>query len=67
MSTTEQATGVSLAEHTTLRIGGPARRLIVVETEPQLIEIVTELDAAGEPVLVLGGGSTRTSRPARAR
>ncbi|HSU35337.1 MAG TPA: UDP-N-acetylmuramate dehydrogenase [Propionibacteriaceae bacterium] len=54
---TEQATGVSLAEHTTLRIGGPARRLLVVESEPELIETVTELDAAGEPMLILGGGS----------
>ena len=46
-----------LAEHTTLRIGGPARRLIEVDSEPELIETVTELDAAGEPVLILGGGS----------
>ncbi len=48
---------VSLAEYTTLRTGGPARRLIVVETEPDLLRTVAELDAAGEPVLILGGGS----------
>jgi UDP-N-acetylmuramate dehydrogenase len=53
----QPADKVSLAEHTTLRIGGPARRLIEVDSEPELIEIVTELDAAGEPVLILGGGS----------
>ena len=46
-----------LADHTTLRIGGPARRMIVVETETDLIDIVRDLDAAGEPLLILGGGS----------
>jgi UDP-N-acetylmuramate dehydrogenase len=46
-----------LAEHTTLRVGGPARRMLTVETEPELIEVVRDLDAAGEPVLVLGDGS----------
>ena len=46
-----------LADHTTLRVGGPARRMVVAETETELIRIVRELDAAGEPVLILGGGS----------
>jgi UDP-N-acetylmuramate dehydrogenase len=49
--------GALLAEHTTLRLGGPARRLVRVETEPDLVEAVRAADAAGEPVLVLGGGS----------
>ena len=30
-----------LAEHTTLRVGGPARRLVVADTEAELIETVT--------------------------
>ena len=46
-----------LADHTTLRLGGPARRWVRAETEADLIEAVGAADAAGEPVLVLGGGS----------
>lgn len=57
MSLTEQAADVLLADHTTLRVGGPARRMITVETESELVEAVREFDASEEPVLVLGGGS----------
>jgi UDP-N-acetylmuramate dehydrogenase len=57
MSLTEQATHVALADHTTLRAGGPARRMITVETESELVETVRHLDGSDEPVLVLGGGS----------
>lgn len=46
-----------LAEHTTLRIGGPAQRLLVLDSEAELTETVRDLDGAGEPVLILGGGS----------
>ena len=46
-----------LADHTTLRVGGPARRMITVSTEAELIEVVRDLDAVAEPVLILGGGS----------
>jgi UDP-N-acetylmuramate dehydrogenase len=46
-----------LADHTTLRVGGPARRMIIAETEADLIDVVRDLDAAGEPLLILGGGS----------
>jgi len=46
-----------LADHTTLRVGGPARQMIIVETEAELIDAVRDLDAAGEPALILGGGS----------
>jgi UDP-N-acetylmuramate dehydrogenase len=46
-----------LADHTTLRVGGPARRMITVETEAELVEATADLDATGEPLLVLGGGS----------
>ena len=48
---------VRLAEHTTLRVGGPARSFVTATTEAELIEVVRALDAADEPVLVLGGGS----------
>jgi UDP-N-acetylmuramate dehydrogenase len=46
-----------LRDHTTLRLGGPARAWVRAETEAQLIAAVSAADAAGEPVLVLGGGS----------
>ncbi|MGA8255413.1 MAG: UDP-N-acetylmuramate dehydrogenase [Nocardioides sp.] len=47
----------SLAAHTTLRLGGPARAWVEAATEAELIEAVSTADASGEPVLVLGGGS----------
>jgi UDP-N-acetylmuramate dehydrogenase len=46
-----------LADHTTLRLGGPAARWVRATTEAELIAAVESADAAGEPVLVLGGGS----------
>jgi UDP-N-acetylmuramate dehydrogenase len=46
-----------LARHTTLRVGGPARRMITIDTEAELVEAVRTLDAQGEPLLILGGGS----------
>lgn len=46
-----------LREHTTLRLGGPAARWVRATTEAELVEAVSTADAAGEPVLVLGGGS----------
>jgi UDP-N-acetylmuramate dehydrogenase len=49
--------GVPLADLTTLRVGGPARRLIAVASEAELIDCVRDLDAREEPVLILGGGS----------
>ncbi|MGY4766906.1 UDP-N-acetylmuramate dehydrogenase [Kribbella sp. CWNU-51] len=50
-------TQVPLAEFTTLRIGGPADKLLEVSTEDDLITAVRDADAAGEPVLLLSGGS----------
>jgi UDP-N-acetylmuramate dehydrogenase len=44
-------------DHTTLRLGGPARSWVKVTSEAELVEAVTAADDAGEPVLVLGGGS----------
>ncbi|MEU6233759.1 UDP-N-acetylmuramate dehydrogenase [Kitasatospora sp. NPDC047058] len=46
-----------LAPLTTLRLGGPARRLVTATTDEDVIAAVREADAAGEPLLVLGGGS----------
>ena len=46
-----------LADMTTLRVGGPARRVIHAATAEDLIDAVTTADVAGEPVLLVGGGS----------
>jgi len=51
------ADGGPLAGHTTLRLGGPARAFATAATEDDLIAQVRSADAAGEPLLVLGGGS----------
>jgi UDP-N-acetylmuramate dehydrogenase len=50
-------TGVLLADRTTLRLGGPAERLIEARSEAELVGAVTEADRQGQPVLVLGRGS----------
>ena len=46
-----------LSGFTTLRTGGPAERLVVAETDAELIEAISTADAAGEPLTILGGGS----------
>ena len=46
-----------LAPHTTLRLGGPARRFTVAATEEELVGAVRAADADGEPLLLLAGGS----------
>ncbi|MGI5950724.1 MAG: UDP-N-acetylmuramate dehydrogenase [Brooklawnia sp.] len=46
-----------LAEHTTFRVGGPARRLVHATTDDEVVQAVHEADRAGEPLLVLSGGS----------
>jgi UDP-N-acetylmuramate dehydrogenase len=48
---------VPLAPLTTLRLGGPAARLAEVTREADVEEVAREADRAGEPLLVLGGGS----------
>ncbi|MDB4942238.1 MAG: UDP-N-acetylenolpyruvoylglucosamine reductase [Labilithrix sp.] len=48
---------IPLAELTTLRLGGPARRIVSPTSESELLEVLRGLDARGEPVLVIGGGS----------
>jgi len=57
LSGAQVRTRVPLAERTTLRLGGPAARFVSPTTAADLVEAVRELDAAGEPVLLLGGGS----------
>ncbi|BDH59166.1 UDP-N-acetylmuramate dehydrogenase [Tsukamurella sp. PLM1] len=46
-----------LSELTTLHLGGPARAYLRAETAAQVADAVGRCDAAGEPVLLVGGGS----------
>ena len=46
-----------LANHTSLRIGGPAKNFVHATTEEDLVNAVKTADAAGEEVLIIGGGS----------
>ena len=47
----------SLAELTTLRIGGPIGHYLEASTEEDLVEAIRQADASGTPLLVVGGGS----------
>src|SRR5690242_10017842 len=47
----------SLAPLTTLGLGGPATTLVTAVDPAEVVEAVRAGDAAGEPVLVLAGGS----------
>jgi UDP-N-acetylmuramate dehydrogenase len=49
--------GVPLAGLTTMRVGGPAARLVTVTTTDELVDAVREVDDADEPLLLLSGGS----------
>ena len=46
-----------LSELTTLRLGGPAARLVASEHDDALLGTIRAADAAGEPLLLLAGGS----------
>jgi UDP-N-acetylmuramate dehydrogenase len=46
-----------LSELTTLRLGGPPARMTTAAGDGELIDAVRAADAAGEPLLVLAGGS----------
>ena len=47
----------TLAELTTLRLGGPAAELVEAHDEAALVEAVGSADEQGTPVLIVGGGS----------
>jgi UDP-N-acetylmuramate dehydrogenase len=49
--------GVLLSGLTTLRVGGPAERLVTVGTTDELVDAIREVDDADEPLLVVSGGS----------
>ncbi len=49
--------GTRLSTLTTLRVGGPATRLLEVITPAEIAWNATDCDRRGEPFLMLGGGS----------
>ncbi|MHA7208854.1 UDP-N-acetylmuramate dehydrogenase [Arthrobacter sp. MDT1-65] len=54
---TVPVTGMRLADLTTAGVGGPARTLVEASTEQEIVEAVRAADTAGEPLLILSGGS----------
>ena len=46
-----------LAELTTLRLGGPPRRLVHADNETALLDAVRDADRTGTPLLLVAGGS----------
>ncbi|MGW1835797.1 UDP-N-acetylmuramate dehydrogenase [Streptomyces sp. BBFR2] len=57
MQERHEETQAPLAPLTTFRLGGPANRLITAVTDDEVIAAVREADAAGTPLLIIGGGS----------
>ncbi|MEP7194824.1 MAG: UDP-N-acetylmuramate dehydrogenase [Actinomycetota bacterium] len=49
--------GVPLSGLTTMRVGGPAQRLVTARTTDELVDAVREVDDADEPLLLVAGGS----------
>lgn len=47
----------NLAERTTTRVGGDAKRLVVAKTDDEIVDAVRAADEDGEPLLVVSGGS----------
>ena len=47
----------NLSDLTTLHVGGPAKRVVHVHTEEELITTVKQCDESNEPLLILGSGS----------
>lgn len=46
-----------LSEYTSFHVGGPARQVITVSTESEIIAAVEKADTAGLEILILGGGT----------
>ena len=49
--------GVPLAPLTTLRVGGPAARMVDLDREEYLLEALADAESQGQRVFVLGSGS----------
>jgi UDP-N-acetylmuramate dehydrogenase len=46
-----------LADLTTLRLGGPAGRVVTAGSTAEIVDAVMDADAKSEPLLIVGGGS----------
>ena len=46
-----------LGQYTTLGLGGPAQRVVEANTADEIVETVRNADSAGDPLLILAGGS----------
>ncbi|RKR88797.1 UDP-N-acetylmuramate dehydrogenase [Micromonospora pisi] len=53
----DSAEPAPLANYTTLRLGGPPRRLVLAEETGEIVQGVREAELFGQPVLILAGGS----------
>ena len=53
----EIAPAPSLAQLTTLRVGGTPQRLVEAQTRDELVDTMRQIWAEGEPWLIVGGGS----------
>ncbi|HRC64409.1 MAG: UDP-N-acetylmuramate dehydrogenase [Actinomycetales bacterium] len=53
----QEAFAAPLAALTTMRVGGPADRLVTAESIDDIVDAVREVDDADEPLLLLSGGS----------
>ena len=47
----------TLADLTTIQVGGPIDRFVAAEHEKDVINTIAQVDAASTPLLVIGGGS----------
>ncbi len=56
-STSAARDAVDLSAFTTLRLGGPARHFVVAGAGQSCVDAIRAVDAAGEPLLLLAGGS----------
>ncbi|MER0447650.1 UDP-N-acetylmuramate dehydrogenase [Streptomyces sp. Edi4] len=57
MDSVQELHDAPLAPLTTLRLGGPADRLITATTDAEIVAAVREADDSGTPLLIIGGGS----------
>jgi UDP-N-acetylmuramate dehydrogenase len=46
-----------LDRFTTMKVGGPAAQIVVATSTHELIDAVSQADTAGQPLLLIGGGS----------
>lgn len=57
MSEVKVEPGTTLAEYTTLRVGGPASEIVEATSATEIVDRVEAADSAGQSLLILGGGS----------